>query len=275
MSAIGIITRDGQLLSTEECLHRSRRDGQVDGYPYAALALMLSYPAKVIPSASMVASDSKRRTILENILDYYVNPDSVVSALRGTLIHRGFDTVAISDVKREKEIVVKIPGTKKRLSGRVDIYFPDRKRIEDYKTCSKIPEYVREPHYYQLVTYSWILRWAGYEVEDAVINYVAWNSIRQERWFDELEKVSDSYLFQNEEKYIKWLIPHWDLLHGGLIWHKVPSMTACNIRYCRYCQVKWACDRINKRGETIEPGEWMQEDYYEPSQGKGTLVRPG
>ena len=247
-------------------LHYAELNGSVMGLPYTVLAQMLEPYDNEHPSASQIAGGMFRRCVLERLLPYYANPSILIAMLRGTLMHKGLLEVVVPSnlsVMRERRLTVHLPNYPKViLSGQIDAYYGHSKRLEDYKTCTKIPLYIKEDHVYQLAFYCWFLRWSEYEVDSAAINYIAWDSIRQVTnammpdghidWVMKHPHLYDQEVFE-DDAYCSWLI-----LNDGYMNGVVPSKTHCQSQWCNWCPVKWACDIIPSQGLTIDPQDYDQ-----------------
>jgi len=233
------------------------------------LALALQDRPITRPSASVIASSSWRRSVLEALLEYYVRIPDRYPLVRGTLFHSGFEALqapAGVELIREKRMQVQIPKYEERiLSGQIDLYYPQHRRLEDYKTCTQIPNLILPDHIVQLAVYYWLLTWHGFAVDSVAINYLSWHDCRQVsrtefRGGSEGEAIGH-VLFQNETYFIQYVVDGWDVLENGYARNEVPSTKECDLRYCRTCPVKWACDQVDVWGEVINPANFRQEDY--------------
>jgi len=170
----GIIRSDGSLMSKTNALEQAAVRGNVDGYPLLVLVKMFDERKNPYPSASTISSQSWRQIVLEAIIPHYVVPQDRMALVRGSLIHAGFDKFpGLGNVKliREKRYRIVIPGMVNQfLTGAVDLYFPQHKRLEDWKTCSVLPDLIRPTHLVQLAIYHWLLVWSKLSVEDICIN---------------------------------------------------------------------------------------------------------
>jgi len=265
----GLIRRDGTLMSTSTALQEAALHGNVDGYPLPVLSMALRDFPRKHPSASQIASVTWRRSVLEALLDYYVRVSDRYALVRGSLIHNGFEAFQVPkglQLVREKRLKVNIPKfPEKVLSGQVDLYYPQHSRLEDYKTCSKIPEVIKPDHVVQLAVYHWLLRWHQFPVDSVAINYIGWHDCMQVSRTElddgtEGEAIGHS-LFQNESRFIRHVVDAWDVLEAGYQGREVPSTKECDLRYCRYCPVKWACDCLDVWGGHINPEEFRQEEF--------------
>ena len=266
---VGIIRSDSSLMSTEDALKEAALCGNVDGYPLAVLVLALRNRKQTTPTASQVASVSWRQQVLQNLIDYYAHLQDVYPLVRGTLIHSGFQAFKAPEgveLIRERRLRIKIPKYEDYvISGQVDLYYPDHRRLEDYKTCTVIPDLIKPDHIVQLAVYYWLLIWHNFHVDRVAINYVAWNTccqLSQARLESkEVGEVVGHRLFQDEQAFIDQLVQGWDVLEAGFRNAEVPSTKECDLRYCRNCPVKWVCDVLSVWGETIDPAEFQQRDY--------------
>lgn len=265
----GLIRRDGTLLDTQDALREAALHGHVDGYPLPVLVMALrDYPRKR-PSASIIASVTWRRAVLEAIVDYYVFVADRYAMIRGSLIHNGLGMLKVPEgveVIREKRLRVAIPKfPEKILSGQIDLYYPQHARLEDHKTCTQIPSCIKPDHLAQLAVYYWLLIWHGYPVESVAINYISWHDCCQltqaELEDGTVGEAIGHKLFQKEHAFIEYVVEGWDVLEAGFLNNEVPSIKECDTRYCRDCPVKWACDQIDVWGEVIDPSEFKQRDF--------------
>lgn len=264
----GIIRTDGTLMPTVEVLEEAAFYGHVDGYPLAVLAKLLEVWKSRGPSASSIASSTWRRMVLERIVDYYAPPRSRMALLRGSLIHNGLERIKLPrmEVMKERQLRSPLPSRKDIvLSGKIDVYFPKQHRLEDYKTCARVPDLIKPDHIFQLAVYSWLLKWANYDVQHVAIDYIAWDDMRQctevEDDDGEVILADDHPLVTDEACFECAAIEGWEILNDGFTNCVVPSMQDCVRAYCRYCPLKWACDRIAVRGEQIDPEDFDQEEY--------------
>ena len=261
----GLIRSDGTLQNKEEAIAEAQLFGQVDGYSLPIITRMFAVHTAKSPSASQIAGGAYRRTVLERIISFYAKPRSLMAMLRGTLIHAGLQNTKLEGTKviTEKRYTYTIPGTSIKLSGQVDVYYPEHRRLEDYKTCQNIPQIIKEEHAFQLAVYYWLLQWNGLPVDKAVIDYVSWDDTQQisiaEMPDGSLNDVVMHPFFKDEDYFVDAITEAWHILNDGFKEYYVPSMSFCNRAYCRYCPVKWACDKIDYRGETIKPTEFVQE----------------
>ena len=178
----GIVRVDGTLQPTIDALAEAAEQGHVDGFPFTIIAKMLKAYHSTGPTASTIASTTWRRSVLEHIVDYYAKPEALWPMLRGSLVHSGLegDVSTAQRLIKEKRLTARMPDYPNiTLSGQIDVYFPEYGRLEDYKTCMTIPSYIKDEHAFQLAMYYWLLRWAGYDVREAVINYISWSDMKQ------------------------------------------------------------------------------------------------
>ncbi len=268
MSVAGIITRSGKLLSTKEAIRIAHDEGHVDRYPFLILESMLKSYRPSGPTASMVAGGAWRRCVLENLIEHYIDPKGSVALTRGTLVHGGVELIRTDRaVLREERLTAALPNySEVVVSGQIDNYVVARNRLEDVKTARRIPEHMPDYHAFQLATYSWLLRWNGYPVETAAILYISWDSIFYVdtiMYEGEPIPVIQHPLFKYEALFEGDYYLGWDVINRGLTEHIVPSTQNCNLNWCRYCPVKFACDRIDVNGEQIIPGNYDQKEYYD------------
>ncbi len=264
----GLLGPDGQLVDKEEVISVAMAAGEFDGYPPSVVIQMLDVRDIKRPTASQLASQTWRRMVLERLVKYYAWGSSLIPLVRGTLVHSGLEAVTFppsGNVIKELRITKTVPGTDIVLSGQVDVYYPNRAGLEDYKTCQNIPDLIREAHLLQLLIYSWLLRWDGYDVIWAVIDYISWNSMRQV-WLTELPNgrqgpVCHHPWFEDENAFIEEVRYRYEVLLAGFQDGIVPSMEHCNTSWCWNCPVKWACDQVAPSGGTLRMGELDQHDY--------------
>ena len=263
------VLRGGQYTPTEDALREAALYGHLDGWPLLVVAAALRDWPKKRPSASAIASVSWRQQVLTAILDYYVRIEERYPLIRGSLVHSGFESFqAPEGVKliREKRMRIVVPKLEDIvLSGQIDLYYPEHRRIEDYKTCSSVPEYIKPNHMVQLAVYAWLLRWSGFEVEDAAINYVAWHECKHTQHVKNIDgsvvAARTHALMTSEGTFLQHILDAWEVMLAGFQDNVVPSTQECDLRYCYRCPVKWACDQIDMRGETIIPDQFRQEDF--------------
>jgi hypothetical protein len=186
--------------------------------------------------------------------------------VRGTLIHYGYDSMNIQSREAKQELYVKARCPYNEgilLTGHVDLYYPNEHTLLDHKTTSSIPKYIKPGHLRQLAIYTWLLRWGkGVTVERAGINYMSWDSAKQIFKVDSDTEAIDLPLLQDPMKFTSMLEEAWDILDAAWTSNVVPPHHKCVHRYCRYCSVKWACDRIKPYNEyvVIDPEEWEQPE---------------
>jgi hypothetical protein len=262
---VGLIRGDKSLQGKEEALAEAAIMGNIDNYPLPIISRMFTEYTNKSPSASQIAGGAYRRSVLERIIPFYARPRQLMAMLRGTLIHAGLQGTVIKGTKVVTEVRVnaEVPGTDFVVSGQVDVYYPEHRRLEDYKTCQNIPSVMKEEHVFQLAVYCWLLRWNGYQVDRAVIDYLSWDDVVQiglaEMADGTINDVMIHPYFKDEETFIRAVSYAWSVLNAGYEYDNVPSMQDCKTTFCRYCPVKWACDRIDPYGEFIKPEEFVQE----------------
>ena len=265
----GIIRADGALQNTSEVLAEAELFGHVDGYPLMVLVQMLESWRMTKPSASQIASETWRRMVLERLIDFYAYPQARIPLIRGSLIHNGLQMVkppASVKVVKEKRLKVAMPLRRDIvLSGQIDVFYPGPHRIEDYKTCMQIPTLIKPVHLLQLAIYTWLLRWAGYTVDVAVINYIAWDEMQQvaetKLTGKEVGPAISHPLFTDVEHFQTTVASGYDTLERGFEYGLIPPQSQCNIAWCRNCPLKWACDVIDEHGEVIDAADFTQEKY--------------
>jgi hypothetical protein len=261
----GIVRADGWLQSTADALGEAASLGSVDGYPFTILSKMLKSYHSTGPTASTIASTTWRRSVLENIVDYYARPEALWPMLRGTLVHTGLEGNIATGEKliKEKRLTAAMPDYRDiTLSGQIDLYYPAYGRLEDYKTCMSIPNFIKDEHAFQLAMYWWLLRWAGYVPQSAVIDYISWTELRQVGVISQARgfvPVVQHPMFTEEKAFQDRVAYGYRILDAGYTHNRVPSMSDCNNNYCRNCPVKQACDKIAVVGETIYPEAYEQK----------------
>ena len=262
----GIITRNG-LLPTEGALEVAYNQGHVDQYPYIILESMLKSYRPKGATASMVAGGSYRQQVLKNLVSYYINPKDHIAMTRGTLVHGGVELIKTDKAAiRERRLKANLPNyTEVEVSGQIDLYYPNRNRLEDVKTAKRIPNHIPDYHLFQLAVYHWLLRWNDYQVDDIAILYISWDSIFYiDTTLYEGEPIPAikhpllkyEALFEGDYYY------GWEIITRGIKERIVPSTMDCNIHWCRNCPVKWACDAVPVEGGPINPAEFDQREYY-------------
>lgn len=267
----GIITQDGTVMSRDEVLSTALTKGSIDGFPPDILWTIMKSWKSDKPSASQLGR-AARQNILENILDYYVTVDNRIPLFRGSVVHKGLEHATLPHtvpVMREVRLTSNMPMFKDIfLTGQIDIFYRKDKKLVDYKTCSKMPRYIRDYHLMQLAVYKWLLVWNGYDVEEVGITYIAWNYVQyvnEVKLSKGIIPAIDYWMINDEAAFQKKIAERYHLLHDG--YHEpyiIPSMSDCNRRWCSNCPVKWACDRIPTEGTTItqkELDEFDHDDY--------------
>jgi len=268
MPIIGLIRENGILQKTDDVMDEVIQNGECDGYPITLLNRALSDWPKREPTASQIAGSSWRRTVLEALVDYYIRMDNQLPLLRGSLIHGGFETFPVPNgvkVVREKRMRVRVPGQDVMLSGQIDLYIPGTCFLIDYKTASQVPNLIKADHINQLAIYLWLLRWTALPVAKAGIAYMTWDNCqivtRADLGQGRVGEVIDHPLLLDDGVFIEFVMEGYRVLADGFSNCVVPSMRQCDLRWCRYCSVKWACDAIEANGERIRPEDYNQELY--------------
>jgi len=274
MPVIGMIREDGELIKTKDALQEALKKGHVDKYAYSVLCMLLRGGRHATnPSASAIAGGALRRTVLQNMLDYYIEPKDNIAMMRGTLIHRGMEKAIHPGVKAlgEKYLKVALPGPRKgrMLSGTLDRLYLEHGRLIDFKTCKYPPDVMYDSHLYQLATYGWLARWSGYELKDVAIVYIGWGDTKYVDvcgFNGELIAAIGHPLLTNEKTFLAWLNYRWNTLYIGYRANAdgkylVPGREDCNTRWCQNCSVRWACDRIPDAGGEVRPSDLKAEDY--------------
>lgn len=267
----GIITEEEVPMTKNEALSTALAKGDIDGYPPDVIWTIMKSWKSDSPSASQLGR-AARQNILENILDYYVKVSSRLPLFRGSVVHKGLEHSTLPNtvpVMREVRLESNLPLYKDiELSGQIDVYYRDDKKLVDYKTCSRVPQFIKDYHLLQLAVYKWLLDWHGYEVSEVGITYLSWNYIR---YTNEIKIVSgpipaiDSWLMQDSAQFQSKVAERYNLLYSG--YHApyvIPPMSDCNRMWCKNCPVKWACDRIPVEGATLTEEELLEfnhEDY--------------
>ncbi|KKN12710.1 hypothetical protein LCGC14_1013680 [marine sediment metagenome] len=265
----GIIRPGGELMLKDAAIAEAIQMGNLDGYPLLIVTAALNDWKRTNPSASQIAGGSWRRSVLEATIAYYIKIGDRMPLLRGSLIHKGFEGFRSPpgvQLIREKTMRAHLPKfPEMKLSGTIDLYYPAAMRIEDYKTCSKMPKLVKPAHVWQLATYAWLLRWNGYAVKHGAINYQSWRDCLQlSRTLDESGSeisIAEAKLFCDEQFFVQETGKVWIILKAGYTDYDIPSMVECNTNWCRGCAVKWACDQIDRWGGVIDPADYSHEDY--------------
>ena len=251
-----------ELIPSPQVLNQAFLWGNVEGYPLTVLAQMLDVYDNEHPSASQISGGSWRRSVLERIVDYYADPAQLIAMLRGTLFHKGLQGVAVPitiSTLREKRITVNLPHNPKVIiSGQVDVYYPQVKRLEDYKTTHQAPSYIKDEHLYQLAIYYWLLRWSGLEVNQVAIDYISWNNIVQVNTMEGGGLAIQHPYFQDSDTFENYCLEGWEVLNKGYTKYFVPSMKYCNRKWCSYCPVYWACETLPTSETQINPRDLDQ-----------------
>lgn len=261
----GLIAPDGKLWETDDVIEYAKENENWNGLPLSILEIMLlRNRGSKHPSASSLARLSYRQTALEQILDFYADPRDRMPLIRGTLIHHGFDKIKVKslEAKQEWHISARCPYNDEIiLTGHVDLYYPDKRLLIDHKTTTSIPEYIKPDHIRQLAIYVWLARWGkGVDVSKVGINYISWRDAKQVFKVSADKEAIDLPLFQDPMVFMSTLEESWEILNAAWTNNVVPPHHECVHRYCRYCPVKWACDRIQPYGDyiKIDPEEWKQ-----------------
>ena len=249
------------LWDTEEVLASAELYGNVSGLPYAILTQLLEPYGGEHPSASQISGGLWRRAVLERLIPFYASPNVLMAMLRGTLIHKGLQGVVMPidlSIMREKRLTVHLPHHEHViLSGQIDAYFGKAQRLEDYKTCTKMPALIKTEHAMQLSFYCWFLRWSGYPVQQAAINYISWdNTVQITNTLlpgNKIGSVMDHPFMVREETFESYAYDGWAVIYQGFTNNKVPAKYSCSQQYCSWCPVKWACDMIPYEGGEIDP----------------------
>jgi hypothetical protein len=263
---VGIITRSG-LMSIQGALDLAYDQGHVDQYPYIILESMLKSYRPKGATASMVSGGSFRQQVLKALVDYYINPKDHIAMTRGTLIHGGVELVKTDRAAiRERRLKAELPNYGEvQVSGQIDLYYPNRNRLEDIKTAKIIPSHIPDYHLFQLAVYKWLLCWNGYQVDTVAILYISWDSIFYvDTTMHEGKpiKAINHPLLQYEQMFEWEFYYGWEIITRGTKERIVPSTQQCNLHWCRSCPVKWACDRIDPHGGQINPAEFDQRELY-------------
>lgn len=107
-------------------------------------------------SVTMLTSCT-RRSYLERKADWYVKPSQQYWSWRGQLVHLLLEGTDRRDAIRERRYEREVPEHGVRLSGQVDLLYPARKLLVDYKTIRKLPNEPKDGHVLQLNIYRWLL----------------------------------------------------------------------------------------------------------------------
>lgn len=254
----------GGLHDSMEILGVSDVVGHWNGYPHMMLAKILA-PYKTNryrPSASIIAGGSWRRSVLERLLSYYPKMEQVYPMLRGTLVHAGLEAFSAPGVEKEVFLHADIPGEDKVLTGKADVYVPRYKRLIDWKTASRIPTHIKPAHLFQLAIYAWLLRWMDHPVEAVAINYVGWKQATYVNISKDGKPACEHPLLRDDAYFIEQLMDGYNILEQGFRNERLPSMSECNIKWCSYCAVKWACDQMPVEGGFIGVNTSMDQHEY-------------
>lgn len=180
----------GQRVSFAEAYATARREGHFYRFPPAAwLALARQQRRldrlRLSPSA---AGGCARRTILELTEDYWADPESLWAPFVGTAVHQRLETgedhaellLSLPLRLQVGDTEVEIP-----LTGTLDHYDPEYRRLTDYKTTSRefrfydkrrrtyVERELPDPeHVVQTNLYRLLLEEHGYPVESIQIWYV-------------------------------------------------------------------------------------------------------
>jgi hypothetical protein len=181
------------------------------------------------------------------------------------MIHNGVEYVHLPprlEVVREERFEAKIPGTDKIVSGKIDLYIPAPIcRLEDYKSCAKVPDAVKKDHLVQLAIYTYLLRWNGYQVNNAAINYIHdYKVIQMDEFLLDGERVPimEHPLMSSEAHFIKKLSRAYSVLYDGYHNGILPGVNFCNTRWCRGCDVAWACKQLPQETGEFAPEKLIQ-----------------
>lgn len=174
MTLRGFICCQGGEEVFENCLQRAAR-GRCQ-YPYPILAGMASNIRGDIGITVTQLLNCKRKVVLDKQRDHYVSPDHLWYAFRGQMFHHIAQNAALDDWVVEERFYREIAGV--TISGQVDIIYPKRKLLQDYKTTKWIKDDLvpYAEHALQTNIYAWLVE-PHYEIERIEIVYMDMNRI--------------------------------------------------------------------------------------------------
>lgn len=267
MPVIGVIRKDGTLQKTKDVFKEAKEYGEVDGYGLGFLSVALKDYAPVSPSASVIAGGAYRQNVLQRLVDYYINIEDSMAMIRGTLIHSGYENVKYPrgiKTLSEKSYKVTLPfGDNWELSGKVDKYVVDSRTLIDYKTCTKVPDIMKDYHLKQLAIYTFLSRENDVPVDWVQIEYQAWNDAKVvtdcELPDGSIAPAIEHPLFTDRDYFLDWIIEPYTLIKEGYDNFIVPPKVFNPFE--KYSPVRWVSDRFPAAGGIIVPELWKQEDF--------------
>jgi CRISPR/Cas system-associated exonuclease Cas4 (RecB family) len=155
-----------------------------------------------------------RKAYLSKKLPYYENPRFIFARFRGSMVHTVLEETnqmyAPGTIISEKRYERLVPGTKVKLSGKIDKYLIRGKTLEDYKTLDddrvkKLIESLPEDYIWQANIYKWILEGQGIEVINILIHFISFK-----------------YAYTSGEECL--IVPKW----GKPEWAKIPPCPVYN-----------------------------------------------
>ncbi|HEY7060771.1 MAG TPA: PD-(D/E)XK nuclease family protein [Chloroflexota bacterium] len=129
-----------------------------------------------------------RKIALKRRVNYTVDPDSSWKMLRGSIFHKGLEYLEDSEAVREIELerlfffrpdangVAKEVVT---IYGRLDLAYPDRGVIVDWKSTERRPRSPKDSHIAQLSIYAWLARSRDWEFTKGEIVYFTMGAVRR------------------------------------------------------------------------------------------------
>lgn len=257
MPAIGVTYPElKEQFLLEEALRRAVRNPYKYGDP--ATLLVAATPRRIEGvSVTELVTSAMRKSLLEKLLDYYVDLKTAWYAVRGKWVHHTFElgvklfTDRIEGSTAEKRLQSqRIPD----LSGQVDMYYGTGVyRLVDYKSSTRHPpnDCPRPEHEAQLNAYAALARENGYPVDDLALVSCTYGSQRVyqvQLWEDEevwdlLERAHDFYTECLKKRAIP---PRRD---PDVNPNENPTSGYCNLRFCRFCPFLGICRE--------HPGWWQ------------------
>jgi len=179
MPIIGVVCPvTGEAVDTNTCLSCSLDKPKYHlqcGCDTIVLADMLKNRDVKGLSMSEITTDFLRKTLLSRMVDYYITPSNGYYSIRGKWIHESKSKVYLSpdfgNITREMRFV----HPKFGISGQVDCYYNNQRRLVDYKTSSRLPDQIRPAHIRQLNGYVELLRANDMSVDSAYITYMTYS----------------------------------------------------------------------------------------------------
>lgn len=155
-------------LTTDECLSCAKSGGNVCGYDYSLL-VMLYQNGQMRPDIHVTDLTMCLRMSYLNKKD--PSPEAVGSLINmtsGTMFH------AVSENALSEEYISEIPVEWDGLVGRVDLYYPKKKRVVDLKTKRWVDATLDTSthHEWQVRIYGYMLEKSGRPVDELFIQYI-------------------------------------------------------------------------------------------------------